>query len=67
MWLGKLIERSIIKGYDFLLTGDMKTTEENSDKTKYKGVTAALKCLKNRACNELIIYQEDILFPRSLK
>ena len=39
MWLVKFMEISGIKGYDILLRGNMKTSADNVEKAKGRGVT----------------------------
>ena len=53
MWLGKVLEGSGIKVYNFLLRGDVKPPADGADK-KYKRVTSTLKFSKKTAYNELI-------------
>ena len=51
--------RAGIKGYNILLTGDMKILIDDSEATKGKGVTSKLKLLNKTSYNELILSQEE--------
>ena len=55
------MERSRIKGSNIPLRGNMETLSDNTDKTKYKEVTAMLKFLNKISYKELILYQEDMV------
>ena len=56
MWLGKLMERSEINGYDVLLRDYIKTQTDKGDKTKHKGDTAKLNIFEKKVWNGLIVY-----------
>ena len=55
MWSEKFMERALIKGYNILLTGDMRTLADDVKETKYKEFTDTLKFLNNTSSNELIL------------
>ena len=56
MWLIKFMERSVIKGYDILLTGDKKILTYDTDKTNIEGVSES-NLLNKTDYNELILTQ----------
>ena len=54
--------RSGIKGYDVLLTDDVKPSAEYADKTKDKIVTATLIFLNRTFYKKLLLYQEGMVW-----
>ena len=62
MWSESFMERDWIKGYNTLLMGDNKTSEYDTYKTTYSGVTTALKLINKTAYNEVIIVPEDTVY-----
>ena len=56
MWSGNFMERSGIKVYNVLLTGDNKNPADDADKTKEK-LVSYLKFLNKTAYNEFILAQ----------
>ena len=61
MWLGKLITRHGIKGYDTLLTGDKKIPGDDTNKTKHRGFSE-LKFLNKTSYNDLILLQKIAVY-----
>ena len=66
MWSGEFMARSVIKGYDVLLTGDKKILADDTDETKVTRNSES-KLRNNKAYNELIIAHEDTVCFQSLK
>ena len=52
--VGKFHGRYGVKGYNTLLTGGKKITEDDTDKTKHEGVIV-LEFLKKTAYNDVIV------------
>ena len=55
------MERSVLKGYNILTTGDAGIPVDNEDETKDIVVTATLKLLNKTAYNRLVLAQEDMI------
>ena len=60
MWLIKFMERSVIKGYDILLTGDRETLSDNKGKTRDNRIMDALNLL-NKTAYKITLTKEDTL------
>ena len=56
MWLRKFTARDLFNGYYFLLTGDRKNLEDDTDKKKVKGISE-LNFINKIAYNDLIVSQ----------